>query len=187
MSNFKNRAIAVVIAVIIIASSTVFSVHRFLGGACQEITDGFYNGVYNPAWNTARPSLDRQLGGRYDAAAGLYTLINGVPELAERAEALRAAKNALKDATDIHEKYLADERLEDAFTSALRALRSQPLSERDQNNIDNYAENFSAARNVIAQCGYNESVREFYRSTLDVFPASLLKYLIPNKLPVLFE
>jgi len=187
MTNIKNRIIAFLIALIVIVGSTVFSVHRFLGGACQEVTDSFYNGVYNSDWNTTRPSLNKQLNNRYDAANGLYAILAGYPDLSNYTEALRIAKNTLKDATGIHEKYLANQQLEDAFAAALHALQSQPLDGRDQEMLKNYSENFSAARDVIAQCGYNESVREFYRSTLNVFPANLLRHIIPQRLPVLFE
>jgi len=192
---FKKRGFAILIAVVVVCLSTVFSVHRFLGSACQKVADSFYSGVSNPAWgkNATLPSVNDQLVGetrsRYTAANGLYAMLSGNAALSntDTAAQLRAAKENLRSAATISDKFQANETLGKAFSAATNALRAQTLSDRDLQMLTSYENDFKNAQNIIdTQSGYNDAVRTFYRNTLDVFPTNLLTWIVANKVPVLF-
>ena len=185
---FKKRPVALLIAALMISSSTLYSVHRTLGAVCQEISDGFYTGVVDSGWGTTRRSINSQLTKRSEAAAGLVTVLNQFDELSDISDALRTAQRNLRDnSTGIQQSYKLNKQLSEAFTVALQALNELNLNERDQRMIDEFKTSFNGAQSVIDSSGYNESVREFERSTLNVFPTNILKGIVGGKLPQLFE
>lgn len=187
MKALKKRGVAFLITVIVIALSTVFSVHRTLGAECLAVSDGFYEGVYNESGGYRNRSVQSQLERRYQTANGLYTVASKYDELADESAALRDAKNALYDATDISEKHSANQTLQDAFTAVAAAMATVELAETEQKAVNEYASDFKGAQSLIDRSGYNESVREFERSTLGVFPTNILKSVAFVSTPELFE
>lgn len=186
MKFLKRRGGAFTIAIVVVILSTIVGAQRSLGEACQEITDSFSDGVYDEAWDTTRPSISSQLETCYTSANGLYTIIVNYDELQDEADLLRQCKNDLNAATDISGKYSAYAALCDAFDVAASSVAFVELPEREQTMLDRYESNFNGAVGVISSAGYNEAVREFYRTTLDGFPTNLMKPLVSSKLPVAF-
>jgi hypothetical protein len=182
----KKRIAAVIICLALVLSSTALSVNRSLGKECRRITDTFYAGVYNAEWKTTRPSIDAQLKKRYEAANGLITVSAGIETLKLETEALRKANQSLLAADGIAEKYAENMHLIAAYYGCLNKLDSLELSERMRLILETSAEDFQIAQGLIESAGYNETVKSFYRATLDKFPASFLRAFVQEDLPELF-
>lgn len=187
MAILKKRWAAFVIAALIISLSTVWGANRSLGAACQEVSDSFYAGVYDSSWGTTRKSISSQLTKRTDAASGVETILNNYPELEAEASALKSARLDIINTDDIQRKYDANKTLTSAFGDAVDALNELDLPEREQKMVSEYSSAFKGAQNTIDESGYNDLVREFERSTLNVFPTNLLKTVALVNTPVLFE
>lgn len=185
MTILKKRWFALLLTVIIIILSTAFSVHRTLGAACQEVSDGFFTGVSVDGY--AHKSINSQLEKRSDAANGLVSVLANYTGLEAVTITLRDARNALLDADDIKKKFEANIELQKAFEYAAAAVADSGLTDRELAAVSEYADTFSGAQNVIDNSGYNESVREFQRNTLNVFPTDIISALLGVKSPELFE
>ena len=186
MKNLQNRSTALIVAAVIMFSSTIFSVHRTLGAKCREVGDTFYNGVYDSAQRYVRTSIDSQLDKRGEAANGLASVAAGFDALGDQVHELHGVRNTLRQGRSPAEKFDANQALGETFNELARALDAQELSDRDQKLIEEYSQNFKRAQNVIDAAGYNEHVREFERTTLNVFPANILKTIAFISGPELF-
>jgi hypothetical protein len=185
MTILKNRWIALLLTIIIMLLSTAFSVHRTLGAECQKVEDGFYNGVSFDGY--AHKSISSQLEKRSDAVNGIVSIMANYPDLEDESAELRDARNALLDAADIDDKSKSNLELQKAFEVAAATLAGAGLTERESAAVTEYTGIFTGAQNVIDNSGYNESVREFQRSTLNVFPTNIISNLLGVKTPELFE
>ena len=184
---FRRRGFAIIFCLALILSSMALSVNRSLGAKCQEVTNLFYVGV--PVRNSLlkRPSIETQLKNCGTTANALLTVTAPFDDLNEDSEALRAAVNGLYQADSIKDKYTANNNLARAFYTCVDKLEQRSLSERTQMIMETCIDEFQAAQLEIESSGYNDAVREFYRDTLNVFPANYLKWMIDGKLPDLFE
>ena len=184
----KKRPAAIIITAAVIILSTLFSVHRTLGAKCREITDGFYSGVRYEGY--VHPSISKQLDERSDSANGVITLAKNYSDLDREAEELSAARAGLIEAVankDIPDMSKANRALQGAFDNLISAAAEVDVSERDAKGLDAYLKNFKGAQYIIDNSGYNESVREFYRRTLNVFPTNMLSGPAGVEKPQLFE
>ena len=174
MKILKNRIFAVGATILIMIASTLTNVHSTLGAECRTIADSFYNGVFNDSWGTASRSIQSQLDRRCEAANGLATMVTNYPELSDFATLLREKRTAILNTQGIADKYSANVDLQVAFNTLYSALDELSLTARDREMLSEYGGIFRGAQNVILNSGYNEAVREFARTTLDVFPANIL-------------
>ena len=174
MEFLKKRPVAVIITVVVILLATLFSVHRSLGARCSQVEDGFYTAV------------GPYLSSCAEAANGMFTVACNYPELEAETTALRTARNALLDASDIPGKYAAYNQLRTAVSDLNTAMETVALSETAQRNFSGYNSTFDTAVNGVAAAGYNDSVREFTRTTLDVFPTNFLAGIAGVEPPALF-
>ena len=185
----SNPAVAVFLALVLIIASTLISVNIKLGAKSDKVIDGFYDGVkYN---GYVQPSVSSQLKNIMDYAAGLVTIANNydvsgelIDEAQNQINALRGTMSTSRDnAYFIYERYQA---LIQSVDSLSYALGTQSLSERDQSGVEQYLINITGAMSTIDGSGYNESVRDFYRS-YDRFPANVLGRLAGVDYPTYFE
>ena len=184
MNFLKKPFVAVLLSALIICGSTLLSADIKLGRECQNITDGFYEGVVYE--NYQHKSIASQIRNICGAADGMVTIANSYDI---DTDAVRAAtdemKNALTYGSVSYLHYLYEDLLQ-----ALKPLEDQlsraELSDRDAEGFAQYSSTISGAQSVIENSGYNESVRAFLRDEIH-FPADFFAELAGVELPELFE
>ena len=184
MNFLKKPFVAVLLSALIICGSTLLSADIKLGKGCQNITDGFYEGVVYE--NYQHKSIASQIRNICGAADGMVTIANNYDI---DTDAVRAAtdemKNALTYGSVSYLHYLYEDLLQ-----ALKPLEEQlsraELSDRDAEGFAQYSSTISGAQSVIENSGYNESVRTFLRDEIH-FPADFFAELAGVELPELFE
>ena len=184
MNLLKKPFVAVLLSALIICSSTLLSVDVKLGKECQNITDGFYDGVVYE--NYQHKSIASQIKNICGAADGMVAIANNYDI---DTDAVTAATAEMKSALNFGSvSYLYG--LYEDLLNALKPLEEQlsltELSDRDTDGFDQYSSTISGAQSVIDNSGYNESVRAFYRDVVH-FPADFLADLVGVDLPELFE
>lgn len=183
MNFLKKPFVAVLLSALIICGSTLLSADIKLGRECQNITDGFYEGVVYE--NYQHKSIASQIRNICGAADGMVTIANNYDI---DTDAVRAAtdemKNALTYGSVSYLHYLYEDLLQ-----ALKPLEDQlsraELSDRDAEGFAQYSSTISGAQSVIENSGYNESVRAFLRDEIH-FPADFFAELAGVELPELF-
>lgn len=183
----KKRPVAILITIAVICLTTLFSIQRTLGAECEAITDGFFTGVYYDGY--ARSSASSHLLNSAAAANGLLAIAANYDGLEDKSESLQASRDLLLDTLkteNIGDISSANQSMKSAFSNLVSAILQIDLSDRDTSGVQLYTDNFHNAQNAVLSSKYNDSVREFYRSTLDVFPTNFLSALLPNT-PELFE
>ena len=183
MNFLKKPFVAVLLSALIICGSTLLSADIKLGRECQNITDGFYEGVVYE--NYQHKSVASQIRNICGAADGMVTIANNYDI---DTDAVRAAtdemKNALTYGSVSYLHYLYEDLLQ-----ALKPLEDQlsraELSDRDAEGFAQYSSTISGAQSVIENSGYNESVRAFLRDEIH-FPADFFAELAGVELPELF-
>ena len=184
MNFLKKPFVAVLLSALIICGSTLLSADIKLGRECQNITDGFYEGVVYE--NYQHKSIASQIRNICGAADGMVTIANNYDIDTDPVSAATAEmKSALSFGSVSYIYGLYEELL-----SALKPLEEQlslaALSDRDKDGYAQYSSTISGAQSVIENAGYNESVRAFYRDEMH-FPADFLAELVGVDLPELFE
>ncbi|MCI7136474.1 MAG: hypothetical protein SPI09_06225 [Candidatus Limivicinus sp.] len=183
MNFLKKPFVAVLLSALIICGSTLLSADIKLGRECQNITDGFYEGVVYE--NYQHKSIASQIRNICGAADGMVTIANNYDI---DTDAIRAATDEMKSALTYgsvsYLHYLYDELLQ-----AVKPLEDQlsraELSDRDAEGFAQYSSTISGAQSVIENSGYNESVRAFLRDEIH-FPADFFAELAGVELPELF-
>ena len=183
MNFLKKPFVAVLLSALIICGSTLLSADIKLGRECQNITDGFYEGVVYE--NYQHKSIASQIRNICGAADGMVTIANNYDI---DTDAVRAAtdemKNALTYGSVSYLHYLYEDLLQ-----AVKPLEDQlsraELSDRDAEGFAQYSSTISGAQSVIENSGYNESVRAFLRDEIH-FPADFFAELAGVELPELF-
>ena len=183
MEILKKRWMAFIVAAVVITGSTVFSVHRTLGAEIQEVADNFYAGDYG----TSNRSISNQLGKRVDAANGLISVASAYSELSDEMQELREIRIALIGTSGIKEKHGLNNEMQKAFDTLASGLEKLELTEREEDMLSEYGSTFKNAQAVIDSAEYNNLVREFERTTLNVFPTNFLKGIAFLDSPELFE
>jgi len=188
MEALKRKPVALLVTVVVMVLSTLLSVNRTLGAACQRITDGFYEGVYVDGYK--QPGISAHLQERLKLVNGITAVTANYSSLDIQTGALKTARDHLLAATqsaDIAAQYRQNAALEEAAAALLNAAADVAFSEREQKMLDTYWSDFDGAQAAIKKSGYNDTVREFYRSTLNVFPTKFLAAASGVKEPELFE
>lgn len=184
MKVLKKPFVAVLLSALIIFSSTLLSVDVKLGAKCQNITDGFYEGVVYEGYQ--HKSIASQLRNICGAADGMVTIAKNYDiDTDAVSSATDEMKSALTYGSVSYIHYLYEELL-DAVQPLEDQLSRAALNERDADGFKQYSSTITGARSVIENSGYNESVRAFLRGYMH-FPADFLAELSGVELPELFE
>lgn len=193
MEILKKRPVAIIITAVIIILSTIFSVHRTLGAECQRVRDSFFTGVVSEGY--AHKSISDQLKTRIDAANVVASIAANYSQAENETKNLRDARNRLIDTLNeaksgeasLKNVYNANKELQAAFEDLEKSLEGVKLSTREAENFENNRSKFYGAQAAIEKAGYNEAVREFYRTTLNVFPTNFLWKISWVDPPELYE
>lgn len=189
-----SRGGAVVICVVIVLLSTYFGAYRSLTVASREVADGFSNGVTytDDSGNTyLHKSIRSQILNRSEASINLASVADTFQEAKEEAQELRGAYNEVRDLIynggSLSELYAANKLMGTAFDALYNVLSQAELDTKDAKRIEEYKTEMTGAAGEIETSGYNESVREFDRTVLSVFPTNILKNICFVDTPELFE
>lgn len=184
MNFLKKPFVAVLLSALIICGSTLLSADIKLGRECQNITDGFYEGVVYE--NYQHKSIASQIRNICGAADGMVTIANNYDI---DVDAVRAATDEMKSALTYgsvsYLHYLYEDLLQTVKPLEDQLSRAE-LSDRDAEGFAQYSSTISGAQSVIENSGYNESVRAFLRDEIH-FPADFFAELAGVELPELFE
>ena len=178
MKIFKNRAVAVLLCVLIVIASTLLSTNVKLGREADGVSDGFYKGVTYDGYK--HPAISDQLNNICGAADGLASVVASRQYSADLKDMLSQRTGTY---TAVYAKYRD---LLDCIEALKLELASVQLSERDASGTEQYFSTVSSASEVIGSAGYNDSVQQFKRSYLDRFPGSILAKLAGVDAPELF-
>ncbi len=185
MKFFKKPVVAVLMSIVIVIASTFLSVNIKLGKECQQITDGFYDGVYSNGYT--QKSLSTHLRNLCGYADGIVTIANNYDL---DTTAVRQASDDLKlglsysygQASYLYQCY---EQLLSSAKELEDSLGRTELGDRDKEGLEQYESSITGVENAVQSAGYNESVREFLRDYIK-FPADFFVGLTGIDLPEQF-
>lgn len=186
----KRRKTLLIILAVIVAVFVLFLIFRgilesTLGAKMAEASSLFTKGT------GGQPGIAQELQARLDAADGLQNLAAKYDTVYEEYSALRSTHNELREllnsgSPDLGRMFDLNADLSTRFTACREAL--EPITEgKAHNALGEYQTAMDEAQKVIDVSGYNNAIREFYRTVLDRFPASLLKGLVKETVPALWE
>ncbi len=138
-----------------------------------------------------QPGISAELNARLQAADGLQNIAAKYDQVYSEYSALRSTHNALREQLNSQDRDLGrmfdlNETLSKDFIACREAL--EPLTEgKAHNALGEYQSAMDEAQKVIDVSGYNNAIREFGQKVLNRFPASLLKGLVKEKAPALWE
>ena len=183
MSFLQNRAVAVILAAVVVVGSTLLAGRANLARACAAQEEAFFTVSEGKA---PVYYIDQLIS----ASASLANLAEKY-DYADNAAALRQARQELlraEEARDIPGMYAA---CQDLY-AAVRAFDNFSVSELTQDNlhdpglfIDNVTV-ISGAASQLEKSGYNDAVTEFLQKTYHRFPSSLFARLFSIEAPALF-
>jgi len=185
MSILRKKSFALVLVIVVILASTLYSVHRSLGAKCQAVTDGFYSGVEYDGY--VHKSIYSQLEARVNASMGLITKCSSEEALTNAVAQLRISRQDLSDALEgssLAAMYAANVSLQSAYDQLITEMDAIGF-ERDTATAT-YISTMDNSQYVIDSAGYNEAVWSFRNNTLNVFPTRILAFLARVNAPQLF-
>ena len=138
-----------------------------------------------------QPGISEELKARLQAADGLQNIAAKYDQVYEEYSALRSTHNELWEMLnsgnyDLGRMFDLNETLSKNFAACREAL--EPLTEgKAHAALGEFQTAMDEAQRVIDVSGYNNAIREFLGKVLNRFPASLLKGLVKESAPALWE
>lgn len=138
-----------------------------------------------------QPGISEELKARLQAADGLQNIAAKYDQVYEEYSALRSTHNELREMLnsgnyDLGRMFDLNETLSKNFAACREAL--EPLTEgKAHAALREFQTAMDEAQRVIDVSGYNNAIREFLGKVLNRFPASLLKGLVKESAPALWE
>ena len=93
MKIFKNRAVAALIALVVVVLAWGISAQAGLKQAIRDVEMLYYNGVPAESGGYLRPSIDSQMRVKYNCVNTMLGILAGYEELASVTQDLEDAKN----------------------------------------------------------------------------------------------
>ena len=171
MKFFKNPVVAIILALIVVYASTLLAFDVRFGNKCQEVADGFQNGVYyNGEFQPSCASRLRTVTGYADEIKSIASANDIDTEVLT--EAVDSLKSALRySAVDASFVYYCYNELDTALTGIKAQLHRAELSDVFEAELSQLYTAIDDEIAAIDTSGYNESVSDFLRE-YDKFPVS---------------
>jgi len=178
----SNRAVAILIAVVVVFSATLFGVYKTADKQTREIEAMFFDGVYRADWGARQASAYSHLVNMANAALGLAVILEKYPELSEFAE----------DFLSLRRDFLATESIDEMLTLRIhmwhlsRVIFSLDeeiavfVTEKDFSDIAQYVDTITGAW-YSSDAGYSGKVEEYLESRSNII--SLLSLVFPIRQP----
>ena len=161
MKLLTNRKIAILITVILSVAATIFGLGRSLNRLARDVEVMFFDGVCLEDEGYTQPGIEAHLNSRLSSALALAVIMEDYPEAARETNELFSARNALKSAKSIGDKYTANEALQQAYLALQAKAESLELSLRDTDDIMRFSSDFSSAQTAIQDNRYNQKAESF--------------------------
>lgn len=181
MKFFQNRAVATVIAVVVVIASSLLSSSVGMRRDLNKVNMSF--------WKTDGKSPVYFVDQRIGAAASLATVGEHYSELSAPAAAVREARTALvsaENAQDISGVYTADALLTNALSALEQAASSVSLSSADASTFSDGLSTMSGAKRQLTESDYNNSVQQLLHRNYQSFPGSLFASVLDVDEPFLY-
>lgn len=188
MEILKKRSMAWLVAIVIIIAGTLFGVHRSVDRETAKIEAQFYDGVYIESENYTEPSIQQHLDRRLTAALGMITIAAKYEdsEISKLADALRQSRLELISAQSIASKYVANQKLEEAYRALQALLLKSDMTDSVKTALDSYARTLSGAQKTILGSRYNALAGDFGDELTSSFPVNVFRLLGIVNAPELF-
>lgn len=184
------KKILLLILVILLVLVILFAIFRGLlenglGKKVAEASALFQKGT------GGQPGISEELQARLDAADGLQNIAARYDQVYQEYSELRSIHNELRGllndgSGDLGRMYDLNEALTRSFAACREAL--EPLTEgKAHAALGEFQSAMDEAQRIIDVSGYNNAIKDFYHKVLDRFPASLLKGLLKEAPPALWE
>jgi len=162
MSFFKNRAVAIIIAGLVIVGSTGASAISGLNKLYEkQVEDVFAD------------ELEGKMDNCASAATGVATTLVAYPEYQEQMTALRSARNGYLESRSVEEKIIYYVKLKENMDGIKDLVYAGAFSEQDEKMLSAYFSSYdTAVLDVIRSTGtYNKSAEAFI-DTITSFPTN---------------
>ena len=181
----KNRKVAILITVIVVALSVMLGVSRTSNRSTRKIEALFYDGIYLKDEGYTQPGMYSHIRNCADAAIGLATVLGNHQELAHETGKLIVAQQTLVDAyslSNINSAYL---KMVDSFNVLKSATAGVVISERETAAMEQYSNLLTGAQKAMVGSRYNDMVTEYMdgRSAL----MQVIGLFTPTKTPHYFD
>ena len=177
---FSRRSVALLLAVLVVISTTLFQTRFRFGRLCSEVTDQFYYGSGSIASELV------QLSDSAEILAGLAHLYN-----LDEAKAAMNTTSSLRELLRLESSEIAaihdlyKELLSETFTLE-SLLARQELSDAEADLLSSAQHEAAQAKAAIDASGYHDTVRVFLKR-YDRFPTTALAALVGLKMPQVFS
>lgn len=179
MKIFRNRIVVILLAMVLVAGSVVFSAYRGMKKNLRELEDSFFT-----AQNKGPMYYVDQI---ISAAASVAAVADHYDSL--DAKPIRDARSAMVQAEngrDLSDLYGASVELADAVSGLQTAATGVELSAQDKSTLTDGINTIAGARRELDECGYNERALALIEENYRRFPGSLLTRLLNIDEPELF-
>ncbi len=182
MKLLQNRAVALLIALAVIAASTLITANMRIRRACSAVEETFFtvSSGKAPAYY-----IDQLI----HEAASIAAAGDNYPSLAAETEAVRTARRALaaaEESRDIPAMYDACQALYAAVDDITAAAADTEVTAYDRETFADGTSVVAGAARELAESDYNRSVTEFTEKTFRRFPSSLFARLFAIEAPARF-
>lgn len=177
MKVFRNRFVAILLCLILVAGATLVNTHWKFGGLCRELANVFY----------ADEEIGKHLEVLQAESAVLATVAqaNGIDASALTGAADELGSCLRDQNAGVSRIYAAYAKLTSAMNATEQKLLSVALSESDAETVRLSLARIHTAQVKISSSNYNAQVQEFLRR-YDRFPTNLLAKLAGVEMPEVF-
>lgn len=186
----KIKKTLLTVLIVLLALAILFLIFRALvenglGRRMAEASALFERGT------GGQPGIAAELRERLQAADGLQSIAAKYDEVYEEYSALRSTHNELREllnsgSPDLGRMFDLNAELGARFAACREAL--EPLTQgKAHNALGEYQSAMDEAQAAIDKSGYNSAIEDFTRTVLDRFPNNLLKGLVRETAPALWQ
>lgn len=176
MKLLENKAICLVLMVVLIAAGTWIGGYKGLSGLYSDVEEVFFTGEDRDGICIAN-----DLAERATAAVNLFTIASNYAGVQDETQAVSAASADLSAAIqreDIAALSEKNQKLDTAMTALYNALGEESLSEQNEKYRQKLYADFNSRNDTISHDPYNQYAQE-YNQALSGFPAGLLAAVTP--------
>ena len=186
MKFFKKPAVAVILVIILVIASTLLSFEIRFGSKCQQISDGFFDGVYvDGELRPSCASIVKKITG-YAEEIRAIAFENGLDTESLDSD-LESLKYSIKYSDpDASYVYFCYNDVLNSLGNLKSSLKTANISAEDSESISQLYLQINSAAREFDTTGYNESVRAFLRD-YDRFPVSKFYWYTNVIMPSCFE
>ena len=184
MRFFKKKGVAVILTVLIVIVSTLLSFNIRFGNKCQDIINGFYDGVYyNGEVQESTASHLKKISKAAEEISVIASSYNiDARNLDYAVENLNLGfRYSAEDISYLH--YCYSDLMKEI--KDMQSRLKDNVNAEDEEDLSEYKSLIDKEVDALESTGYNESVREFHRE-YDRFPVTFLSDFAGMWLPEYF-